>query len=997
MITTRFGWGVRKWVKKKVTKQDWTVATTFDNGQIKTDLRNRTPEPVQAPQIGQGTEAENIAAAPWLNNAVNTQVPTLQAPTTPTPAELWQPQGIQKPLDNQPIGGTIPKGVQTPDSINPTTWEQFNADGTPFTPISPIAQTPEQQTEAQGTQADQLFQKDLNKLKKEKEETIADTKRGYALWRAKFEENKAYYTNYNEINSKYNAVIDEITSNISDTGVVDESVYQSIANKYWIPIEQVKNPNRILDWAELSDEGKEKLGVNAFEQGIADSTKDFERTQEDLTNNIDRTKESYRNQMDDAMESIWDAIQWITTSGAASGLFRSTALNDSMTRTREQWDKIFERLQSSKNRAVWDISTSLSRITEDFNQSITQARKDFDEGYKQVNVDNMMALNEVWLTMTGEKLQQALADIEESFWIQSQQVFSEYMNNLSSINGIVNENMDIADRIVEQEEARELKSYNEYLENDWLLLQATSLDELVQWVENGTITPESAQNLRKIMQSGIQETLSALAPLDTNDIDNINYLLEQGYTPEQAIAQIQETFDKFTPTVEKKYREFGGDLYEETAEGLKSVIEGKEDITYKEFEGNLYRETEDGLVLEKERTTATSTWAWKKLDDNTLYNEDTGASKSIKPWTSYSGSLWNGNITGYGGAYDNNQWLDIDGAIGDPIFFPEKLTVVSAWEAWDYGNSIVVQRENWDKLRFSHNDEMFFKEWDTIPANETFATIWNTGNVIAWEGWDGSHIDLVIERADWTVMKSKQVEQYINGIDNVATKSDEWNQIDQFSYAETLTASDRTKFLKDKGLEDAYIQYKADQWGENADFSDIKDITDINFADKTTEFKTKSFTFGNRMQDSEKSIDAMVEKFSRNLSTSWTEAIWGWLPNFLKTDDRQKFEQSQRNFINAVLRQESGAAIADSEFKNAKQQYMPQPWDSEAVMKQKKENRSTAIENMYRNSWKDDKGRNIVDIYKNLQLKSTDTTQDDALDDEFFNTPQTEEDFFNNL
>ena len=45
----------------------------------------------------------------------------------------------------------------------------------------------------------------------------------------------------------------------------------------------------------------------------------------------------------------------------------------------------------------------------------------------------------------------------------------------------------------------------------------------------------------------------------------------------------------------------------------------------------------------------------------------------------------------------------------------------------------------------------------------------------------------------------------------------------------------------------------------------------------------------------------------------------------LKTDERQMFEQAERNFINAILRQESGAAIADSEFNNARKQYMPQP------------------------------------------------------------------------
>ena len=59
---------------------------------------------------------------------------------------------------------------------------------------------------------------------------------------------------------------------------------------------------------------------------------------------------------------------------------------------------------------------------------------------------------------------------------------------------------------------------------------------------------------------------------------------------------------------------------------------------------------------------------------------------------------------------------------------------------------------------------------------------------------------------------------------------------------------------------------------------------------------------------------------------------------------QQQVEQAQRDFINAVLRRESGAVIADSEFANAAQQYFPQPGDSPQVMDQKRRNREAAIE-----------------------------------------------------
>lgn len=65
--------------------------------------------------------------------------------------------------------------------------------------------------------------------------------------------------------------------------------------------------------------------------------------------------------------------------------------------------------------------------------------------------------------------------------------------------------------------------------------------------------------------------------------------------------------------------------------------------------------------------------------------------------------------------------------------------------------------------------------------------------------------------------------------------------------------------------------------------------------------------------------------------------------NYALSPAQQKVEQAQRDFINAVLRKESGAVISPQEFENAKKQYFPQPGDSNAVIEQKRKNRQVAI------------------------------------------------------
>ena len=67
------------------------------------------------------------------------------------------------------------------------------------------------------------------------------------------------------------------------------------------------------------------------------------------------------------------------------------------------------------------------------------------------------------------------------------------------------------------------------------------------------------------------------------------------------------------------------------------------------------------------------------------------------------------------------------------------------------------------------------------------------------------------------------------------------------------------------------------------------------------------------------------------------------------SEDFKKYEQAKRNFINAVLRKESGAAIGQDEFDSADKQYFPQIGDSEAVIKQKAANRRQVTNTMLSN------------------------------------------------
>lgn len=116
---------------------------------------------------------------------------------------------------------------------------------------------------------------------------------------------------------------------------------------------------------------------------------------------------------------------------------------------------------------------------------------------------------------------------------------------------------------------------------------------------------------------------------------------------------------------------------------------------------------------------------------------------------------------------------------------------------------------------------------------------------------------------------------------------------------------------------------------------------------KLTDEQSKAGLYATRMAQSH----GIINKFE-NINDSWAGWAGGNLANNapagvtnnMVSKERQQFIQAQRDFINAVLRRESGAVISEPEFANARQQYFPQPGDSQEVIAQKRQNRLTAIQ-----------------------------------------------------
>lgn len=105
--------------------------------------------------------------------------------------------------------------------------------------------------------------------------------------------------------------------------------------------------------------------------------------------------------------------------------------------------------------------------------------------------------------------------------------------------------------------------------------------------------------------------------------------------------------------------------------------------------------------------------------------------------------------------------------------------------------------------------------------------------------------------------------------------------------------------------------------------------------------------YADRTKSANEQISSLGGKFASAGAIGGTKILGMGLPNFLKSSDRQQYEQAQRDFVNAVLRRESGAAIGKDEFDSASKQYFPQAGDTSATVAQKTANRNLVINNLY--------------------------------------------------
>lgn len=187
----------------------------------------------------------------------------------------------------------------------------------------------------------------------------------------------------------------------------------------------------------------------------------------------------------------------------------------------------------------------------------------------------------------------------------------------------------------------------------------------------------------------------------------------------------------------------------------------------------------------------------------------------------------------------------------------------------------------------------------------------------------------IANQRDATTRQGQALTQYL---------ADQRAEIESGKFTQKTMADGRVLLFNDKG-----------EWKPVLDTNGKPMIAKPSVADKPlNESQANSLMYGKRMQTAHKILEDL-----ESANGSWDIKGGNVLARVNPrggSEDFKKYEQAKRNFINAILRKESGAAIGQDEFESANKQYFPQIGDTEDVIKQKAANRKQVTNSMLTNA-----------------------------------------------
>lgn len=156
-----------------------------------------------------------------------------------------------------------------------------------------------------------------------------------------------------------------------------------------------------------------------------------------------------------------------------------------------------------------------------------------------------------------------------------------------------------------------------------------------------------------------------------------------------------------------------------------------------------------------------------------------------------------------------------------------------------------------------------------------------------------------------------------------------------------------------------YNAWRTENW--SATIKTGAELLNVQLSDKATEWEKSALRYGARMLNAVNDLKDVEKGF---LALPLKDQLYEtYAPNLLKSDNQKILEARKKDFITAVLRKESWAAISPSEFAWEEIKYFPKPWDSPSVIAAKQNARNFAVKSLLSDIGRDLNGNMVSSLY----------------------------------
>lgn len=510
--------------------------------------------------------ANDVASQPAYSAQVNPigvslwepPKPNYSAQVNPVGVSLWEPPKIP-----QTTWTTQSPTSTTPQKTTPTTVTDKYSEWKPMQTLDEnMAQNiawelldPNDKDPARAERARNIIkarnQSILaeNKNIEEKNKAIKDKENAWITAKWEYDTNKAYISNYDDVNSKFNQIRDEYRKSMLPDWSLPAWIAESIATKLWVTVDQVKDPTSLFKNFQYTEEWKNKFWITKHEQSLEDARINNDRAKADTAENLRIQEENVQNQLDDVKATMDKNIAWMTAQGAWSGAMNSSGYLTWINNVKRDWEKTMWRLREMLNNIRSANAKDVGRLTEDYVKSVSRAKSDFEQQLNDFKHNQWVALSDATSKYdpSSNELGKALDEITAKYGANSADITARFLSNMNAIDSHINNNIELNKKAIEFADKQAEKRYSDYIANP-AMLSNTSYATISQEVLDGKITDEQGVNLKNTVLNSITNALGKVAQVSEDDLSVIRHLLDIGKTPIDVLAKMQ-SMDKFKDAV----------------------------------------------------------------------------------------------------------------------------------------------------------------------------------------------------------------------------------------------------------------------------------------------------------------------------------------------------------------------------------------------------------------------------------------------------------------